>query len=85
MLLLVAGAFGFVMPVQGGMGAYHAAIVWTLGMIPGLDMSPTTALAFATLSHLAQTVLVVVVGGLSYFLMSLYSDHANPSGSDLSQ
>ena len=26
----------------------------------------------------------VVVGGLSYFLMSLYSDHANPSGSDLS-
>ena len=95
MLLLVAGAFGFVMPVQGGMGAYHAAIVWTLGMIPGLAMSPTTALAFATLSHLAQTVLVVLVGGLSYFLMSLYRDHqveepqpvnphANPSGSDLS-
>lgn len=75
LLLLVAGAFGFVMPVQGGMGAYHAAIVWTLGRIPGLVMSTTTALAFATLSHLAQTILVVVVGGLSYFLMSLYRDH----------
>lgn len=75
LLLLVAGAFGFVMPVQGGMGAYHAAIVWTLGKIPGLAMSTTTALAFATLSHLAQTILVVVVGGLSYFLMSMYRDH----------
>lgn len=76
-LLLVAGAFGFVMPVQGGMGAYHAAIVWTLGRIPGLAMTTSTALAFATLSHLAQTALVVLVGGLSYFLMSLYRDAAN--------
>lgn len=75
LLLLVAGAFGFVMPVQGGMGAYHAAIVWTLGRIPGLVMSSSSALAFATLSHLAQTVLVVVVGGLSYFMMSLVPDH----------
>ncbi len=74
LLLLVAGAFGFVMPVQGGMGAYHAAIVWTLGLLPNLNMSLTNALAFATLSHLAQTVLVVVVGGLSYFLMSLIQD-----------
>jgi uncharacterized membrane protein YbhN (UPF0104 family) len=77
LLLLVAGAFGFVMPVQGGMGAYHAAIVWTLGRIPGLVMSTSSALAFATLSHLAQTVLMVVVGGLCYFLMSLLPDHQN--------
>ncbi len=75
LLLLVAGAFGFVMPVQGGVGAYHAAIVWTLGRIPGLVMSASSALAFATLSHLAQTVLVVVVGGMCYFLMSLLPDH----------
>jgi len=75
LLLLVAGAFGFVMPVQGGMGAYHAAIVWTLGRIPGVAMSASSALAFATLSHLAQTVLVVLVGGLCYFLMSLLPDH----------
>lgn len=74
-MLLVAGAFGFVMPVQGGMGAYHAAIVWTLGRIPGVAMSASSALAFATLSHLAQTVLVVLVGGLCYFLMSLLPDH----------
>jgi len=75
LLLLVAGAFGFVMPVQGGMGAYHAAIVWTLGRIPGLEMSGSSALAFATLSHLAQTLLVVVVGGVCYFMMSLVPDH----------
>lgn len=75
LLLLVAGAFGFVMPVQGGMGAYHAAIVWTLGRIPGLLMNTSSALAFATLVHLAQTILVVVVGGLCYFLMSLVPDH----------
>ena len=75
LLLLVAGAYGFVMPVQGGMGAYHAAIVWTLGRIPGLVMSASAALAFATLSHLAQTVLVVIVGGLCYFLMSLLPDY----------
>lgn len=82
-LLLVAGAFGFVMPVQGGVGAYHAAIVWTLGRIPGLGMSASSALAFATLSHLAQTVLIVAVGGLCYFLLTLVTDY-QPSGQSTS-
>lgn len=78
LLILVAGSFGFVAPVQGGIGAYHAVISKLLVMLPGRGISSTDALSFATLTHAAQTVLIMVVGFISVlFLFGLKSKHGS--------
>lgn len=65
LLILVSGSFGMVAPVQGGIGAYHAVISKLLEVLPGRDISSADALSFATLTHAAQTLLVILVGLLS--------------------
>jgi len=76
LLILVAGSFGFVAPVQGGIGAYHAIISKLLVMLPGRGISTTEALSFATLTHAAQTILIMVVGFISVlFLFGWKSKH----------
>lgn len=69
LLILVAGSFGFVAPVQGGIGAYHAVISKLLVMLPGRGISTTDALSFATLTHAAQTILIMVVGFISVLIL----------------
>lgn len=56
--LLVVGTFGMFIPVQGGIGSFHLAI--TLWLV-ALGVSRPEALAYATLSHAAQTALLLIV------------------------
>lgn len=56
--LLVVGTFGMFVPVQGGVGSFHLIVMLWLTAL-GLDR--TDGLAYATLSHGCQTVLLVVV------------------------
>lgn len=65
LLILIAGSFGFVAPVQGGIGAYHAVISRLLVVLPGRSISFTDALSFATLTHAAQTILIMIAGFIS--------------------
>lgn len=69
LLILVAGSFGFVAPVQGGIGAYHAVISKLLTVLPGRDISMADALSFATLTHAAQTLLIIIVGFTAFVLL----------------
>jgi uncharacterized membrane protein YbhN (UPF0104 family) len=69
LLILIAGSFGFVAPVQGGIGAYHAVISKLLVMLPGRNISTTEALSFATLTHAAQTLLIMLVGFISLVIL----------------
>ncbi len=69
LLILIAGSFGFVAPVQGGIGAYHAVISRLLVMLPGRNIGFTDALSFATLTHAAQTILVMVAGFVSMVVL----------------
>lgn len=71
LLILVSGSFGMVAPVQGGIGAYHAVISKLLEVLPGRDISGADALSFATLTHAAQTLLVLVVGLISMLWLFL--------------
>lgn len=57
-LLLVVGTFGMMVPVQGGFGAFHLAIALWLE-VEGIPRPE--GLAYATLSHGAQTLLLVVI------------------------
>ncbi len=71
LLILVSGSFGMVAPVQGGIGAYHAVISKLLEVLPGRSISAADALSFATLTHAAQTLLILVVGLLSMLWLFL--------------
>lgn len=60
--VLVTGSFGFVMPVQGGIGAYHFAVASTL-MLYGLTKDEGGV--FALVAHTFQMSVFILVGGLS--------------------
>ena len=68
LFLMVVGALGWVVPVQGGFGAYHFIVSMTLVPIYGFDKS--TGLIFATLSHESQIVQMLLCGLIS--LVSWY-------------
>ncbi|MFY0651036.1 MAG: flippase-like domain-containing protein [Cyclobacteriaceae bacterium] len=66
--ILVAGALAMVVPVPGGVGAYHLTVSGIL-VIYGIESK--TGLFFATLLHSSQFVSILVFGGLS-LLTSLF-------------
>jgi uncharacterized protein (TIRG00374 family) len=68
LFLLVAGGLGMSAPVQGGIGAYHLLVSQGL-MLYGL--SQQEGLAFATLVHTSQIVMIIVFGSISFLLLFL--------------
>lgn len=68
LFLLVAGGVAMSAPVQGGIGAYHLLV--SQGLIL-YGLSQQDGLAFATLLHSLQIILMVVFGSASVFLLFL--------------
>ncbi|PZX16693.1 hypothetical protein LX69_01763 [Breznakibacter xylanolyticus] len=68
LVILVTGSLGMLVPVQGGIGPWHAMVIATLAMY-GVTSEP--AYAFALLLHGAQNLLVVVLGLLSFIIFPL--------------
>lgn len=68
LFLMVVGGLGWVIPVQGGIGAYHFIISLALTSIYGIDQ--TTGVIFATISHESQAITMLLFGTLS--LISFY-------------
>jgi uncharacterized protein (TIRG00374 family) len=64
--LLVAGGLGMSAPVQGGIGAYHYIVSQSLMLF---NVSSADGIAFATLAHIGQTLLVILLGCISLFLI----------------
>jgi len=75
----VMGSFGVVAPVQGGIGAYHFMVIYTL-MFYGI--SEPDAGVFALVIHGLQTVITLVTGFIAYiwimFLNKKSHDKTNP-------
>ncbi len=68
MFVLVVGGMGMSAPVQGGIGAYHLLVSHGL-MLYGLTQAH--GLAFATLMHTSQTLIVIIFGALSFLYLFL--------------
>lgn len=68
LFLMMVGGFGWVIPVQGGIGAYHFIISLALASIYSIDQ--TTGVVFATISHESQAVTMLLFGTIS--LISFY-------------
>ena len=63
LFLSLVGSLGWVVPVPGGIGAFHFVVSLALSTIYLLPMSQ--GVVFATLSHEAQAVTMILFGGVS--------------------
>ena len=63
LFIMVVGTLGWIVPVQGGFGAYHFIVAITLVPMYGFDFN--TGMAFATISHESQIVQMLVCGLIS--------------------
>jgi glycosyltransferase 2 family protein len=62
----VMGSFGVVAPVQGGIGAYHFMVIYTLSFY---GISASEAGVFAIVAHGLQTIYTLVTGLAAYLLL----------------
>ncbi|WP_017733269.1 lysylphosphatidylglycerol synthase transmembrane domain-containing protein [Nafulsella turpanensis] len=72
--ILAMGGIGMAAPVQGGLGTYHLLVSGVL-MLYGAEENEAVLLAFVL--HTSQTLLVIVVGSIS-FLISMLRKKAQP-------
>ncbi|PKO97113.1 MAG: hypothetical protein CVU12_02260 [Bacteroidetes bacterium HGW-Bacteroidetes-7] len=70
LFLMVIGGFGWAIPVQGGIGAYHFIISLALATIYGIDQ--TTGVVFATISHGSQALTMIACGAVSLISFSFF-------------
>ena len=68
--VLVVGGLGMTAPVQGGIGAYHWIVTQGL-LLFGIEV--TDGLSYATLVHTSQTLLVILVGAISFLMLSVFN------------
>lgn len=66
-IVLTLGSMGMVAPVPGGLGAYHFIVKATLFEI--YKIPNEMAATWATLIHTSQSLMLVVVGAFSYFML----------------
>jgi len=71
LFLMIVGSFGWLIPVQGGFGAYHFIVSMTL--LPVYGIAQTTGVIFATISHESQIVIMIICGLMSLLSFSLYN------------
>jgi uncharacterized protein (TIRG00374 family) len=67
LFILVIGSFGMAVPVQSGMGAFHWIVSRGLLVVYGIPLEE--GLAYATLSHESQMLIVAILGSVSLFIL----------------
>ncbi len=70
----VMGGIGMAIPVPGGTGPYHAAVIFTfvaLGVLGTEEASRQLGQSFAIIMHSAQVLMIVTVGLLGYLYLML--------------
>lgn len=67
LFLMVVGGLGWIVPVQGGIGAYH--FILSLAMSSIYSIPKTSGVIFATISHESQALTMLVCGALSLAAM----------------
>ena len=69
LFISAVGNFASVIPVPGGIGAYHYLVAMTLQSIFGISWD--TGILYATLCHESHAVLIIILGVISYFAFTL--------------
>lgn len=74
LLTLVTGGLGMTAPVQGGIGVYHLIVSQGLLLF---NIPVTEGLVYATIVHTSQTLLVLLIGGLSVIYLFFAKKQVN--------
>ena len=82
--IMVVGGLGMVVPVQGGLGPYHAAV--TLGIV-SIGLTEATGITLAVLIHSAQSIMIIITGIIAAIVLSFAkrktSDHETAGASSV--
>jgi len=70
LLLMVVGAFGWLLPVPGGFGVFHTFLTATLVIFYGIAQNDS--LLFATVSHESQILQMLLCGLISLISWAIY-------------
>lgn len=81
MFLMVVGSLGWIVPVQGGIGAYHFILSLAMASIYGIPK--TSGVIFATISHESQALTMLVCGAVS--LAAIYVSRRRKEKSKIQQ
>ena len=57
---MIVGGLGWVVPVQGGLGAYHFIV--SLALLKVYEIPQTMGVVFATISHESQALVMIICG-----------------------
>ena len=68
--LMTVGGLAQLVPVQGGIGAYHSAMKIGIPILGIAAITPNMAMAFATLNHATQTIMQILTGAIALALIS---------------
>ena len=82
LVILVAGSLGMTVPVQGGIGTYH---VFVSSVLVLYGIGHEDSVLYATLMHTAQTLFVVISGGICILISLLISNKKNKNVSGTKQ
>ena len=77
LFLSAVGNIASVIPVPGGIGAYHYLVALSLQSLYGLDWD--SGILVATLGHEAHAILIIVIGVISYLRLSVIPRPASPA------
>ncbi len=75
--VLVFSSLGMIVPVQGGIGAFHYMVSEGLMVY---NIPKTDGLAYALLIHSSQTLLILFAGAISVILLMFKSSKLSPNG-----
>lgn len=68
LFILVIGSLAMSAPVQGGMGAFHYFVSRGIAFVEGVSIEDASA--YAILTHESQLLLVLLLGGLAFWILS---------------
>ncbi|MBC8110235.1 MAG: flippase-like domain-containing protein [Verrucomicrobia bacterium] len=66
--VFLAGTFGMAAPVQGGLGAFHLAVI---NMLLTYSIAEKDGISLAFFMHTSQTVLLLISGGISMLIYAV--------------
>lgn len=69
LFLMIVGGMGWVVPVQGGIGAYH--LIVSLALLVVYSIPQTQGVVFATISHESQAIAMIICGIISLILFAI--------------
>lgn len=68
LFILVIGSLAMSAPVQGGVGAFHYFVSRGIAFVEGVSIEDASA--YAILTHESQLLLVLVLGGIAFWMLS---------------